>query len=299
MAERSEVVGADTPPHVVIYPGRGRLAELVVCYFMVTCRAPFRDQLYPEWGNVRFMIEGDWSVDARGAAATAVGGGELFGPTDRWTPVRAAPGAAVRGRAAGMMLTPIGWERLVRRPAYLMANRAEPLGDLLGVPGIAVTAALRALPGGKEDDGRWQAGAATLFDDLLLRRLASAPPPDPRSERLAAALAARPADAVAFAEMAELAPTVLRAACKRLFGFGPKRLLRRARLLDAVHRMRDAPDARPAAMRGAAFVDQPHFNHEFRDFMGTSPGAYRATPRPLIDAVDGAWPDQLPVSSIP
>jgi len=263
-----------------VHEPAGPLVEVVTAYYFTTAAGPFRDRLYPDWGNIRFALEGEWSVEARNASGPEEPGGTLYGPTDRWSEVRCGG-----GRGAGLILTPAGWDRLVGTPAHLLANRRAPLGALLGPPGGTVAATLAA-----EAGPEWDRAGAALFDRLLAERLAHAPPANPRTLAVHRALAGRPDDVAAFGLAAGLSAASLREECTRAFGFNPKRLLRRERLAGTLRRIRAEPSPRPAALRDPTYADQPHFNREFRDFMGTTPRGYLAQPRPLMAEVARAWP---------
>lgn len=269
------------PPDLRLRHPAPELADLIGGYFFVTAAASFHDWLYPDWGNIRFALQGDWSVGALNAHGPEEPGGHLYGPTDRWTHVSGGP-----GRGAGILLTPLGWDRLVRIPAQGLANRRTRLQSLLGPPGEAIEAELRAHQGSD-----WDAAGAALFDRLLVARLENAPPPDPAVRALHRALADRPSEIGPLAAAAGLSTAELRETCKRAFGFGPKRLLRRERLADTLRRIRADPAPRPAILRDPGYSDQPHFNREFREFMGLSPRAYLAVPRPLMAQAARVWPE--------
>jgi len=272
--------GDATLPDLRVHLPDPALADLVSGYFFVTAIVPFQDRLYPDWGCIRFLLEGDWRVDALNAHGPEGAAGLLYGPTDRWT--RVSGGA---GRGAGMILTPLGWERLVPAPAQALANRRTRLGSLLGIPGETIAATLRSEPG-----PGWDTAGAALFDRLLLARLSDAPPATEAVRALLHALAGRPSTVGAFGAAAGLSPALLRETCKRAFGFGPKRLLRRERLAHTLRRIRADPGSRPADLRDPSYSDQPHFNREFHEFMGMSPRAYLAVPRPLMTAMAREWP---------
>lgn len=269
------------PPDLRLRRPAPELADLIGGYFFVTATAPFHDWLYPDWGNIRFALGGEWSVGVLNAHGPEEPGGHLYGPTDRWTRV-----SGDAGRGAGILLTPLGWDRLVRALAQGLANRRTRLGSLMGLPGGAIEAELLAHQGPD-----WDAAGAALFDRLLRARLADAPPADPAVRALHHALADRPAEIGPLAAAAGLSTAELRETCKRAFGFGPKRLLRRERLADTLRRIRADPAPRPAILRDPGYSDQPHFNREFREFMGLSPRAYLAVPRPLMAEAARVWPE--------
>ena len=252
----------------ILFPDE-RLRSYATFYYFVDCSGPLEDFLYPEWGNIRFSVEGSWWVEARQSRSTMPDAGALFGPTDRAFRVT-SPG----GRCAGLGLTPLGWERLIGTPADLLANRIADLKDRLGPPGEALREALRG-------HGTPEEGAA-LFDRLLLDRLAASPPNSEAAVRVDRALRALPHDASAFADGAGMTLAALRTVAKRVYGFAPKRLLRRQRFLETLGRIRVAEQPRLSELRGRDYHDQAHFNHEFLEFMGVSPREYLSAPRPLM-----------------
>jgi AraC-like DNA-binding protein len=246
-----------------------RLRSFVTFYYFVECRGELEDFLYPEWGNVRFKLSGSWWVESRQTRPEMPDTGWLFGPTDRAMKV-----ISRRGATAGFGLTPLGWERFFDFPANEYANRFVPLGDALGTPEEAIQAGLAAQ---RSDEERTR-----FFDRLLSDRLEERPPNSAVAVALDGALRERPRDVGAFAEAAGVPPALLLRVAKRVFGFGPKRLLRRQRFLDTLGRIRVTEEPRFEDLRDPGYFDQAHFNHEFREFMGLSPREYRSVPRPLM-----------------
>jgi methylphosphotriester-DNA--protein-cysteine methyltransferase len=267
-----EAPAAERRPHetsVRIRLPDERVQCFATFYYFVDVVGPLEDFLYPEWGNVRFWLSGDWWVDSRELRRSVPRHGSLFGPTDRAMRV-----VTHDGSTAGFGLTPLGWQRLFDLPAEALANRITALGDLMGAPGEALHAAVAAADG---DEAR-----AALFDRLLLDRLAQRAPNTEEAIRVDRALRDRPADVGAFGEKASMSPRALKRVCKRVFGFGPKRLLRRQRFLDTLGRVRVADEVSFTNLRDASYFDQSHFNHEFHEFMGLSPRRYLSVPRPLM-----------------
>ena len=238
-------------------------------YYFVDVVGPIEDFLYPEWGNVRFWLSGDWWAESRELRAEVPSHAALFGPTDRAMKVRTRNGAT-----AGFGLTPLGWQRLLDGPADRSANRIVDLGNRFGTPGEALYAAVVAAP---NDDAR-----AALFDHILLDRLATRAPNTEEAIRVDLALRERPPTVAAFGEMTGMSPLTLRRVCKQVFGFGPKRLLRRQRFLDTLGRVRVADKVSFTDLRDPSYFDQAHFNHEFHEFMGLSPKQFLSVPRPLM-----------------
>jgi AraC-like DNA-binding protein len=248
----------------------------VTFYYFVTAHEPLTDFLYPEWGNVRLSLAGDWMVLNDPRDPPLPGNRTLYGPTDRRGKV-----VTVGGSTAGFGLTPLGWDRLIGSDASTMANRVREIDGELGVDAAALQAAFVA------DRGDDLAGTAR-FDRLLLDLLAKRPPSHPLVLSTDRALRRRPPDVPAFARLAGVAPRTLHRLCLRAFGFPPKRLLRRQRFLETLGVIRVTPDSRFGPLIGEAYFDQSHFNRDFRDFMGMTAREYARTPRDLMQAAAAA-----------
>jgi len=271
------LVDETTPPDVRAAPDvrfqlpDPGLRDLVTAYVIVETPGPLTDHLHPEWVNIRFILSGSWAIEDPAGCALVPGlPATLFGPTDR---ARLFSGSA--GALLGVGLTPVGWMRLIGGDASAIANRVMPLGDVLGVADEALVESLRAC----EDD----AGRFALLDRLLLRRA--------RVTRRREAVAIRVHDALVsgaacevrdFAELVGISQSALHRLCLRVFGFTPKRLLRRQRFLRTLGAVRDAPDRPLAELMDPAYYDQAHFNRDFKQYMGTTPLAYFSSPRELM-----------------
>jgi AraC-like DNA-binding protein len=250
------------------HPG---LRDLVTAYVVVESYSPLTDHLHPEWVNIRFVLSGSWAVEDPAGGALIPGlPATLFGPTDR-----ARLFSSSAGMLLGVGLTPVGWMRLIGGDASAIANRVVPLGDALGVPGEALVESLRAC----EDD----AGRFALLDRLLLRRARVARRREGVAIRVHDALVSGAAYEVRdFAELVGISQSALHRLCLRVFGFTPKRLLRRQRFLRTLGAVRDAPDRPLTELMDPAYYDQAHFNRDFKQYMGTTPLAYFSSPRELM-----------------
>ncbi len=256
-------------PSIRLYYPADALQSYATFYYFVETDAPLRDFLYPEWANVRFAVRGSWSMRLEDRYPDGAIDAAVFGPTDRAAEVMSDGGMTV-----GFGLTPLGWERLFDLPADALANGVCDLGDLLGTSGQAIRATLAA----HDDDAQ----GVALFDRLLAERLATRPPNSARAMTIDRVLRDRPIDVDAFAHAAGLSDQQLRRACLKLFGFAPKRLLRRQRFLDTLGTIRVTDKPEFSALIDPEYFDQSHFNREFREFMGLSPSAYLSVPRPLM-----------------
>jgi AraC-like DNA-binding protein len=248
------------------------LRAYVTFYYFVEACEPLTDFLYPEWGNVRLRISGDWTVlnDPRDPVTPQQAA--LFGPTDRRGHVITGGGKSV-----GFGLTPLGWDRLIGTDASAAANRVLELTDELGVEGPALQAAFIA-------DGDDDARGVARFDEVLGALLAARPPNHPLVAAADQVLRQRPADVESFAARVGVPPRTLHRLCLRAFGFPPKRLLRRQRFLETLGLIRILPEERFGALLDEDYHDQSHFNRDFRDFMDMTARQYARTPRALMRA---------------
>ncbi len=105
-----------------------QLRPLITTYYGVLTPVALEDHLHPEWGNIRFTITGEWTVERPGSTDPTGTRGALFGPTDRTAIVRSAG----PGRTVGAGLTAMGWATLVQQSAHEHANRIHDLADIYG-----------------------------------------------------------------------------------------------------------------------------------------------------------------------
>ena len=262
--------GADSPAvSVRIYRPCDALQSYVTFFYFVEADGPLTDFLYPEWGNVRFAIAGEWKVQVPGFDASAPQTAALFGPTDRHGAI-----TTTGGKTIGFGLTPIGWHRLIGGDAAELANQVVPLGDRLGIDDQALR---NALTGDETDDA-----SVARLEQLLLTLAASRPPVAARVLATDRALRTRPAEVAEFAAAAGLSERTLHRVCMRAFGFAPKRLMRLQRFLDTLGQVRTAVGNTVRESIDDAYYDQSHFYRDFRDFMAMTPRAYFRAPRKLM-----------------
>lgn len=258
-----------TPATVRVHRPSEPLQPYITFFYFVEASAPLSDFLYPEWGNVRVPLEGEWIVEVPGFPPNDPRRAALFGPTDRHSLIRTEG-----GRALGFGMTPIGWHQLIHGSADRIANRVEPLGDRLGVREDALIAALR----GDRDD---ETSIARL-EALLMQMVERLPPVRAMVLSIDRALRTRPATVEAFAAAAGLTERTLQRVCLSTFGFAPKRLLRLQRFLDTLGHVRSAVGERVNGALAEDYYDAAHFYRDFRDFMAMSPRAYFRAERPLM-----------------
>lgn len=228
------------------------------------------DWLQPEWANLRvFSGARPWA---------RIGDGEVVddarftvtGPSSRGTRFELAT-----TRMWGIGLLPLGWARLVGRPA---AGYANMLADAERHPDFAQFAGLPDVFAGPPDD------AAELERIVAILRRASRPLID--EERIVAVHRAMVelglAKVADFAERAGLSVRALERVCRRHFGFPPKLLLRRQRFVRSIAAWMLGGMGKWTAAIDELYTDQAHFNHEFHEFMGMAPSEYAALPHPIL-----------------
>lgn len=183
-----------------------------------------------------------------------------------------------RGRVVGAKFRPGGFTALTRRPAYGFTDSRVPLEEL--VPEPAVERLLTRVTAAPDDPdvavgaleelitglGPWRPSTAYA---LLLAVVA---------DMLADHTLSRVEDVAA---RHGLSVRALQRRFRRFVGVGPKWVLQRYRLHDAV----TAIDTDPGVMTDLAglaaslgWADQSHFNRDFTAAVGVSPHAYAARP---------------------
>ena len=267
-----------TAPDVRFYLPAVPLRPLITSYYIVDAPGPLADFTHPEWGNIRFLLQGDMrfgTVDGHDMApppAPAV----IFGPTDRTRRFDSQGGLTI-----GVGLTPLGWLSLIDGDASKAANAILPLDNALGTPGEALRQTLIA--------ARDDTAMVAILDAVLMARK---PAPSRYHEavlKVQQALLAGKADQVAdLADEVEMEQRTLHRVCRTVFGFSPVRLLRRQRFLRTLAKVRDSLDQPIGQLIDSQYYDQAHFNRDFKAYMGMTPMAYFGSPREVMRrAADG------------
>lgn len=236
------------------------------------------DFLQPEWSNLRFFC-GEAACaqvyDHRGTRAPKVTKArfQATGPTAR--PVRFDIGSSV---VWGIGLKPLGWARYVGKPAAEavdlicdgdenpffshLAPLCEILCDADRKPEdqlADVVAFFRAQEAETRDDARILAIHEAMIDPHLL-------------------------SIDDFADAARMHKRTLERLCRKHFGFSPRFLLRRQRMMRSLMAYMLADGASWSRAIDRHYHDQSHFVREFHGFMGMSPSEYVALPHPVLDA---------------
>lgn len=172
------------------------------------------------------------------------------------------------GSVIGVKFHPGALTGLSGVPADDLAERTTPAADVLHPDVVRAFEACCSAPEGEQ------------VDDLV-RCLAGVRVVDPGWEQARRIVAdARHPDAVsvrALATRAGVTPRTLQRLLRRYVGVGPKRIITRFRLHDAVAAL-DSANPPPLAELAThlGFYDQAHFTREFTRFVGATPAAYRS-----------------------
>ncbi len=262
------------------------LRRYVTTYYFFEFDAPdgykLEDLLHPEWASARFLLEGrvDGSVVPDPPATVPLA--SLTGPTLRACYIRFG-----QAKMAGIGISPLGWHNLIGIDA---SERTNQVFD------VATESAFELF------DIIWHGicnlrdpeKIATVFDTILLAAL---DPPDAREGEIEAFhIALTSPDMANVAQLAETLNMPIQRVerlSRRVFGFPPKRLLRRQRFLRSLGVRLLDPELRWKSAMDVQYHDQAHFTRDFHDFMGMSPRDYLAMPRPISQAAVRARAEAL------
>lgn len=234
---------------------------------------PVRDQLHPEWGNVRFFFEGEMRGATLGRTPELQPEAIIVGPTSHATPLESSLSTVF-----GVGLTPLGWAALIGKDASEYANRAEHLRAVFGAERTAQTVA--GLRNAADDEAR-----VALIDALMLGRIGLFKFDRERIVNIHAALTDPEIRTVAEMEAAVgLSHRQFERTAKTVFGFGPKKLLKSQRFARTLGQAMLAPESEWKKILDLAYYDHAHFIRDFKTFMGMTPTEYMSTPHPVVSA---------------
>ncbi len=261
---------------ITFYPPGPGLERAVLYYWLIRGCSPSKNFIEPNWPALGWRLSGEWSMSFGGRPPTPFPPAWVCGCIDE-----EALGEGTAGTVIGFVLLPWGWAHLIDAPASEFSNRLRPMADALG-PELGPEA--EAL--GEELRGADVEEALARMDSFLRGLTARRAAPQPIVQRAFALLVSGEVLTVkAWAARLDLSTRQLERLCLRHFGFTPKRLLKRERMLRTVHAMRGGEAKSWSALLDPSYADQPQFVHEFRRLMGIPPGAWRERPyliRPML-----------------
>lgn len=231
------------------------------------------DYLQPEWANLRFFKKNPPSAQVIESQEVVTARFTATGPSCKAT--RFTMGSTSMW---GFGLSPLGWARFVAKPANAFANG---LWDGEKEESFARFKPLYALLCRSDSDTRTKIEQAASF----FRGLAG--PPDDEDRILAiheAMIDPYLLEVGDFAQRTGLTVRTLERLCARYFGFPPRSLLRRQRMMRSLVAFMLSEDKSWTQVIDAHYHDQAHFVHEFHFFMGMSPSEYASMPHPILSA---------------
>lgn len=269
----------DESPVDFILPAQPLRRYISTYYFLNTGpdETEREDFLYPEWATVRFTLQGQATGNTVGLAPLNIPADSVTGPTGK--------AALVRFRnvnLVGFGLMPLGWHRMIGCPADRWANTVSAVD---AAPEFSLLAQLR-----REIDGVTNPEQiAALFDHILLQAIGHPDPLEADIMGIHQAIADPEISNVAdLSKATGMTTQQLERLSRRIFGFPPKLLLRRQRFLRTLAKVMQQPDLKWSDALDRQYFDQAHFNREFHQFMGMSPGQYLAMPRETSSASNRA-----------
>ena len=194
----------------------------------------------------------------------------LYGVTSRAMPAMASGGTTVV-----IDVSPLGWARLFGPAAEELRDRITPLGEVL--PLVWVTELVETLQASDH-----AVEVKDRLDAFLLRHLPTPNRDEPLIAKVMMLLAdTRVGDLGLAAETAGIEVRTLRRLSKRYFGFPPKLLMMRSRVIQAIVPMLLDGDA---TVTPPIYHDASHFNRDGRRFLGMTPRRFRALAVPYLRA---------------
>lgn len=264
-------LGHNAPVHFIM-PAQPLLRYVSTYYFFrieTENEEEQEDLLHPEWGSAHFTLSGSSRGNIVTEPSIPTPAANVTGPTGKASRI-----FCKSMHLAGIGILPLGWHRLVRTPADRWANR---VGDI-EQPEFGIFRDIwEKLQGVTEPEAM-----AALFDGILLAAVQKPDALEKDIEDIHEALADPAVSSVAdLADKTGISQQRLERLSRRIFGFPPKRLLRRQRFLRTLGSVMLDPDLKWTAALDDQYFDQAHFNRDFQEFMGMSPRQYLAMPRPI------------------
>ncbi len=230
------------------------------------------DCLLPEWGNMRMVIKNPPTFTlSTGREVTS----HFAATGPRSHPVNFEVGPCTLW---GMAILPVGWARYINASAKDCADRV--------FDGMALSPFSGFTPLCKELCAS-QASEDEDFARIVEFSRALAPPP--KDEARITAIHTAMADPFLI-EVPELADRIgmtvrtLERMCARYFGFPPRLMLRRQRLIRSLTAFLADGAQNWSRTMDRHYHDHAHFVREFHSFMGMSPTQYAQMDHPILDA---------------
>ena len=231
------------------------------------------EMVLPAWTNIQIQTWGeDWSIRNTKNSFDPLPRAMVAGPTSGAQFCR-----VVNGDVIGVYLMPRGWARFITSDCSKWADRIDEMGLLLGKDAEALTHEVMDAPDVE--------GQVAAFERFFLRRLAETKPEHPHVATIEAMLIDPDIRTVEqLSDATGMPDWQLARFVRRNFGFTPKMLIRRARFIRTIVRIREAQDQNMAMIVDDAYVDQSHFIRDCRDFLEMTPSQFAAKYQPVARA---------------
>ncbi|MEE1876653.1 helix-turn-helix domain-containing protein [Altererythrobacter litoralis] len=226
---------------------------------------------------LRVLLDGDWTAETRDGFGRYRSCAMFFGPQTRKMPV------TVRGSfaAVGVALKPGAVAALKGPKVADMLDRAILYDHIYGDQEWGTSEKLIEWFDPSSPPQRWLRVAEILVGDLVERT--GGAHPDPIVEAFDKAAFANPNMNIGdFADEHGIERRSFERMIKRAYGQTPKRVLRRARVLDIAANLRGVADDAEAEELALRYYDQSHMIREFVEFFGMTPRQFVNTPQPIM-----------------
>ena len=253
------------------------LAPCFTTFYKMEVRPPegevLTDYLQPEWSNLRFFMgEPPRAYPPEGGEAVT-SSFQATGPSSLPTRFE-LPATSMWG----IGLLPLGWAR------YIGAQADEYANTICDGHSSEVFFAFAKLYDALTAEGYDDQAQFSFITDFF-RNLAPMPRDACRILKVHEAMVDPYLMEVgALANQVGITTRTLERLCKRHFGFPPRLLLRRQRMMRSLAAFMLAEGKSWTETIDRHYHDQAHFVHEFHTFMGMSPTQYAALPHPVLAA---------------
>jgi AraC-like DNA-binding protein len=259
-----------------IVPPAPHLRGFISAYFSsdISSKEPIADVSVPEWGCLRFVLDGGFDVFRIGSEPFRVDGAYVQGPSSRGLEFNIQS-----CRMFGVGLRPEGFARFWKLDLGSIADSWMPIESFLDGALLDLRDALKAT---SDPTAQFEL-AGQFFSALLEQR------PGNRIWKQVAIVHRALNDAGVsriedLAARSGMSASQLARFCKARFGFAPKRLLRRQRFLRMLEALHLRPYAEWHSFVDPQYTDQSHMIRDFKSFLGVSPGQYMARSRLIQQA---------------
>lgn len=234
--------------------------EEIVCSFLADCP------------SIRMLFTGDWTATSKDGHKRYKHEGLFFGPQSRAMPI------SVRGSFSTLtiMLRPGATHAFGAFPLQTTVDRIVPFKAF----GIDQKKLYARFADKDEPEEKLLEIEQIMREYLAFKKGRK---PDPLTEAFDLAAFSNSNMLVSeFAEEQRVAQKTVERIVKRDFGLSPKKVLRRARVLDMAATLCGVADKDEADELALRYFDQSHLSRDFATFFGMTPAQFAAKQQPLM-----------------